>query len=314
MAHRPKNPAIPTRDGVSPSCVAVPHRKPMPWASVLDFLAERLPALDRGAWAARLSAGLVVDDSAQPVNATRPCEAGERLYYWRAVDNEPQPPGEPVVRFADDRLLVVDKPAFWPVTPGGRYARHSLMAWLKRHTGEPDLNPLHRIDRETRGLVVFNRRPADRNAYHALFRDRAVHKVYEAIAPRDDARAWPVVRRTRLEEDVEAFFRMVETDGPPNSETLIEPLEAHGPWARYRLTPLTGKRHQLRVHLLGLGLPIAGDQFYPRVRRGPDDPDDHHTPLRLLAQAIGFTDPVTGEPRHFTSGLALDWPDAPTEA
>ncbi|MBX3610982.1 MAG: pseudouridine synthase [Hydrogenophaga sp.] len=308
MAHRPKNPLIPTRDGVSPSCVAVPTLKPLPWASVLQFLSERLPVIDAAGWARRLAQGDVLDDDARPVAADAACVPGARLYYWRQLDHEPAFPFEPDVLFQDDHLLVADKPPFMPVTPTGRYVQHSLMVWLKRHTGIHTLNPVHRIDRETAGLVVFNLRPKERNAYHALFRDRAVHKVYEAIAPLCADQTWPLVRRSRIEEDVEAFFRMVETEGEPNSETRIDLIERHGEWARYRLEPITGKRHQLRVHLNALGAPIAGDRFYPTVRDGPMHTEDHTSPLQLLAQQIAFDDPVTGHPRQFQSRRSLAWP------
>ncbi len=308
MAHRPKNPLIPTREGLSPSCVAIPFAKPVPWGSVLQFLSERLPVVAPLAWAQRLAQGDVLDDEGRPVAADAPCVPGARLYYWREIEGEAAIPFEERIVFQDEHLLVADKPHFMPVTPTGRYVRHSLMVRLKRRTGIDTLNPIHRIDRETAGLVVFNLRPQDRNAYHALFRDRQVHKRYEAIAPHDPAQAFPQTRRSRIEEDVEAFFRMVETEGEANSETRIERLEVRGDWARYALEPLTGKRHQLRVHLDALGLPIAGDRFYPRVRRGPDEAEDFAEPLRLLAQGIAFTDPVTGQARRFQSGLGLDWP------
>jgi tRNA pseudouridine32 synthase/23S rRNA pseudouridine746 synthase len=309
VAHRPKNPLIPTRQGVSPSCVAIPHRKPMPWASVFDFLRERLPVVPPEGWAQRLAAGDVLDDNGQAVSATAACEPGARLYYYRQLDDEAEIPFEERIVFQDEHLLVADKPPFMPVTPGGRYVRHSLMVRLKQRTGIDTLNPIHRIDRETAGLVVFNIRPQDRNAYHALFRDRAVDKRYEAIAPHQPELCWPVTRRSRIEEDVEAFFRMVEGEGEPNSETRIDLLEVNGRWARYALEPVTGKRHQLRVHLQALGASIAGDQFYPVVRRGPDEAEDFQDPLRLLARAIAFTDPVTGQARRFESGQRLQWPD-----
>lgn len=313
MAHRPKNPLIPTREGLSPSCVAIPHTKPMPWGSVLQFLSERLPVVAPLVWAQRLARGEVLDDRGQAVAPEAPCVPGERLYYYRELDDEAPIPFEPQILFQDEHLLVADKPHFMPVTPTGRYVRHSLMVRLKQLTGLDELNPIHRIDRETAGLVVFNRRPQDRNAYHGLFRERLVDKAYEAIAPHDPALVWPQVRRSRIEEDVEAFFRMVEAEGEPNSETRIDRLEVRGAWARYALAPLTGKRHQLRVHLEALGLPILGDQFYPRVRRGPHEAEDFAEPLRLLARAIAFTDPVTGEKRRFESARTLDWPSEPAE-
>lgn len=309
MAHRPKNPLIPTREGVSPSCVAIPSTKPSPWGSVLQFLSERLPVIAPLQWAQRLARGEVLDDEGQPVAPEAPCVPGARLYYYRALDDEAPIPFEPQILFQDQHLLVADKPHFMPVTPSGRHVRHSLMVRLKQMTGLDTLNPIHRIDRETAGLVVFNLRPQDRNAYHALFRERAVDKAYEAIAPHDPALRWPLLRRSRIEEDVEAFFRMVETEGEPNSETHMDCLEVRGAWARYGLAPLTGKRHQLRVHLDALGLPILGDRFYPRVRRGPDEAEDFAEPLRLLARSIAFTDPVTGQARRFESARTLDWPE-----
>lgn len=310
MARPPKNPLIPTRDGVSPSCVALPLLPPGEprWPTLLDFLADRLPAVDRDAWQRRLVDGQVLDEQGQPVRATDAYRGGGRLYYWRALDDEPEIPFEAVVRFEDAHLLVVDKPHFLPVTPTGRFVQQSLLVRLKQATGIDTLSPIHRIDRETAGVVVFSVRPQDRGAYQALFRERTVDKVYEAVAPFDPALALPRRHRSRMAEDPAAFYRMTETEGEPNSETAIALLERRGAWARYRLEPVTGKRHQLRVHMAALGLPLAGDQFYPRVRRGPGEPEDFADPLRLLARSIAFTDPVTGEARRFDSGLDLDWP------
>lgn len=314
MARPPKNLLIPARDGVSPSCVALPApgSRACPWPTIADFLAERLPAVARDDWRLRMARGEVLDEAGRPVPPDAPYRGGQRLYYWRALPHEPPVPFEARVLFQDAHLLVADKPHFLPVTPTGRFVRETLLVRLKQATGIDTLSPIHRIDRETAGLVVFSVRPPERGAYQALFRDRAIGKAYEAIAsgPPDGALAWsaPLTRRSRIEEDPDAFFRMIETDGEPNSETRIELAERRGAWARYRLAPITGKRHQLRVHLNALGLPIAGDQFYPTVRRGPGEPEDYAEPLRLLARAIAFTDPITGQARRFESGLRLAWP------
>lgn len=275
---------------------------------MLDFLAERLPAVQREGWRQRMGSGEVLGANGEPLAPDSPFQPGTRVYYYRALDHEPEVPFTESVVFRDDHLLVADKPHFLPVTPGGRYVQQSLLVRLKRHLGIDTLSPIHRIDRETAGLVAFSLRPAERDAYQALFREREVHKVYEAIAPHDPSMTWPMVRRSRIVEEDGAFFRMLETDGEANSETRIHVLESRGQWARYRLEPLTGKRHQLRVHLNALGLPIVGDQFYPRVLRGPEEVEDFSNPLRLLARAIAFTDPVTGEARAFQSARALDWP------
>jgi tRNA pseudouridine32 synthase/23S rRNA pseudouridine746 synthase len=200
-----------------------------------------------------------------------------------------------------------------PVTPAGRYVRSSLLVQLKEQLGIDTLSPLHRIVRETSGLVVFSVQPQERNAYQALFRERKVHKTYQAIAPYRDDLVFPLTRQSRIEEDAQ-FFLSREVEGVPNSETRIEILKVletlhtlnkAARSALYELTPVTGKRHQLRIHMCALGIPIEGDQFYPKVLRGPEEREDFNQALQLLAEKIAFTDPITGEKREFVSHQKL---------
>ena len=308
---RPSRPAaLPLRDGVAPSCLALPQMRHVPWRTVLDLLAERLPRLSRAEWAARMAAGDVVDEAGRALAPDTPCRSGLRIHYWRSLPEEAPVPFREAVVFRDAHLVVADKPHFLPVTPGGRYVRETLLVRLRAALDLPELSPLHRIDRETAGLVVFSVRAAERDAYQRLFRERRIHKTYEAIAPAPrEAIAWPLTRRSHLREDEAAFYRMREAAAhegrAPNAETRIHLVEQHGARARYRLEPTTGQRHQLRVHMNALGLPIVGDQFYPSVRRGPNEPEDFREPLQLLARALAFTDPVTGQARRFESGLRL---------
>jgi tRNA pseudouridine32 synthase/23S rRNA pseudouridine746 synthase len=149
---------------------------------------------------------------------------------------------------------------------------------------------------------VFSVQPATRGAYQALFAHKTVRKHYEAIAPWRPELGFPLTRHSRLVEDAH-FLRMCEAPGEPNAETLFEVLESHGAFARYRLTPVTGRTHQLRVHCAALGLPIAGDRMYPTLL--PADTDDHARPLQLLATTLAFTDPVTGQERRFETARQL---------
>ncbi len=302
MARSPRNPLIPTRDGVSASCVAVSSGQ---WPTVLDFLADRLSGICRDDWAARLSQGLVLNEDGQAAQAQQPCRTGQRLYYYRHLEVEPTLTEQAGIVHEDAHLLVADKPHFMPVTPTGRYVQQSLLVQLKRQTGYDVLTPIHRIDRETAGLVLLSKRPQDRNAYQALFRDRRVDKLYHAVAATAVGLALPRVHTSRMAEDPTQFFRMCELPGEPNSETRVSLLRTEGARALYQLEPVTGKRHQLRVHMMAMGVPIEGDQFYPAVLRGPDEAEDYSQPLQLLAQAIAFTDPHTGQARVFESKLRL---------
>lgn len=305
MAHVPKNPAIAMRGGVSPSCLALPQHRVVPWASLLDHLVERMPGVSRQTWRTRLETGQVLNEDGQALGPDAPYVNGARVYYWRDLPDESPIPFEAQVLFEDEHLLVADKPHFLPVTPGGRFVRETLLVKLKQRLNLPDLSPLHRIDRETAGLVVFSKHPAERDAYQRLFRKRTVHKRYLAIAGVPEWVSLPCVRRSRIEED-EVFYRMRETEGEPNSETHIKLLEnLHAGLGLYELQPVSGKRHQLRVHMNALGCPIIGDQLYPKALRGPDEPEDFQSPLQLLALALSFMDPVTGELRRFESQRRL---------
>ncbi len=309
MAHVPKNPHIAMRDGVSPSCLALPRVRQSPWPLLIDHLAERLPRIPRAEWTERMQAGTVLGEDGHPLPPDAPYVGGARVYYWRELRQEDPIPFEAHVLFEDKHLVVADKPHFLPVTPGGRYVRETLLVRLKAQLGVADLSPLHRIDRETAGLVLLCKRPQDRDAYQSLFRERKVDKVYEAVAAWRPELSFPLTRSSHIMEDGQAFYRMREAlahEGlAPNSETRIECVRREGQHALYRLHPVSGRRHQLRVHMHGLGLPIEGDQFYPVVRRGPDEAEDFAQPLQLLARGIAFTDPVTGQTRHFESARQL---------
>lgn len=290
---------LPTRDGVGPSCVGLPTG---PWPTITDFLVERFPAISRDTWLGRMQAGTVIDEHGVPVTADRRYQAPLRVYYYRALDAELRIPFDEVVLFQDAHLVVADKPPFLPVTPGGKFLQESLLVRLKRKLGIDDLAPLHRIDRGTAGLVLFSVQPQTRAVYTSLFADRAVEKRYEAIVRWSADASVPVVYRSRLVDD-DHFMRMKEIEGEPNSETHFSVREVRGARALLELAPVTGRKHQLRVHCMALGVPIVNDPIYPALM--PADSDDFDKPLQLLAKSVAFRDPMTGEPRHFESPRAL---------
>jgi tRNA pseudouridine32 synthase/23S rRNA pseudouridine746 synthase len=272
------------------------------WTTVLDCLCARFPAIDRRQWLDRMQHQRVTDAQGAPIDPATPYRAGMRVHYFREVAAEPTIPFAETVVYADDHLLVADKPHFLPVTPAGGYLRETLLARLTRRFDNPHLVPLHRIDRGTAGLVLFSVNPATRAAYQALFPERRILKRYEALAPPLPQHAFPLTRRTRLQHG-DPFFRMREVPGEPNTETRIELLaRGDGCW-RYALQPHTGKKHQLRVHMAALGAGILNDRYYPHLQHERDD--DYAWPLKLLARSLTFVDPLCGEPREFFSAREL---------
>ena len=301
--HRPA-----PRYGVNPCVVQIPPRRGgVPVQNIVDFLCERLPLVSRAQWLARLAADGVLNAQGLPVAAQDPCPPGSWLWYWREIDDEPDIPFEAPVLFRDEHLVVADKPHFLPMTPKGRYARHTLLARLQAALGLDTLVPIHRLDRETAGVVVFGVRPQERAAYQQLFRQRQVRKVYEAMARWDSAQPWPQERHSRIVESPAHFMQRMEAPGEPNAQTTIELLAHDARWGHYRLHPHTGQTHQLRVHMNALGLPLCGDRIYPVLQ--PEPPEgaapDFSAPLQLLARSIEFTDPITGQVRTFSSQRAL---------
>ncbi|WP_159015358.1 pseudouridine synthase [Cognatiluteimonas profundi] len=287
----------PTTDGLAASRLQLP---PGSWTTVLDCLCERFPAIPRDTWIDRFARGRVLDATGTALHVDAAYRLGAEIRYFREVVDEPRIPFEESVLHVDADLVVADKPHFLPVTPAGRHVRETLLSRLVRRLGNPDLVPLHRIDRDTAGVVLFSANPATRDAYQSLFRAHRIRKRYEAIAPALPALAFPITRASRIVPG-EPFFRMQEVEGAPNSETRIDVISRDDALWRYALEPVTGRKHQLRVHMAALGAPIHDDPSYPHLT----PIEGHARPLQLLARSLDFIDPLTGSQRHFETRFTL---------
>lgn len=303
MTARVRSPLI---YGLAASTLQLP---PGPWTMLLDGLCAHFPAIPRAVWLDRFARGRILGDEGEALGADTPYRVGLEVHYYREVADEPRIPFEERVLHVDEHLLVADKPHFLPVTPSGAHVHETLLGRLIRRTGNPDLAPLHRIDRETAGLVLFSTNPETRAAYQSLFRERRIEKHYEAIAPALPHLGFPHVRRSRIVPG-EPFFRMREAEGEPNSETKIDVIERGETGWRYALQPITGKKHQLRVHMAALGAPIHDDPLYPEVRFR--EAGDFKAPLQLAATALAFDDPIVGGLRHFARLPAPRLGDGPS--
>ncbi|ATI01636.1 pseudouridine synthase [Alcaligenes faecalis] len=299
-------PPVPSRNGVSPSKVWCPRG---PWTSLDAFLLERFPHMDPDVLRERLARGDILDQNGVPQQPGSSYQPDRWLWYFRMVENEAVVPFEMPVLYADDRLIAVDKPHFLATTPGGRYLYETALTRLRRDFAEDGISPIHRLDRETAGILLFCRDPAARGAYQSLFQQGGIEKEYEAVAPFQDKLANGLVYSSCMKE-VPGRFVMEEVAGEPNSSTeiLCERQWHNGQGqhlALYRLRPHSGRKHQLRVHLSSLGAPIINDVFYPELL--PErEADDFSQPLQLLARHIAFVDPLTGQPRRFSSQRQLE--------
>jgi tRNA pseudouridine32 synthase/23S rRNA pseudouridine746 synthase len=287
-----------------PSVVTMPQAE-KPYPSILAFLSGRFPAISREIWEKRISEGKVLDEKAQQITFDSTYAPMRRIFYFREVSLEPCIPFAEKILFLDDEILVACKPHFLPVTPGGRYVDECLLNRLRSSTGIADLAPLHRIDRGTAGIVLFSVNKKSRGLYGKLFLNGQVEKTYQALAacqPLQETASWDVSNRIVRGEP---GFRMKTAAGSVNARSAINLVEVKGDTARFTLQPRTGKTHQLRLHMSGLGFGILNDRYYPELQAEKEDNFD--TPLQLVAQMLRFRDPLNGRNREFTSERELLW-------
>jgi tRNA pseudouridine32 synthase/23S rRNA pseudouridine746 synthase len=285
-----------------------------PPQTILDYLIAHFPHVAADAWRDRMARGqIAIDeeiDEGIALHADSPYRHGVTVLYSREAAEEPPASVSETILYRDEHILIADKPHGMVVTPSGDCVERSLLVRLQRHTGENGLAPVHRLDRETAGVVLFAIHTGVRAQYHRLFAERTIEREYEAVAKLNNDSAeieWRV--ENRLEQGAPWYRRRIAdaSEGRnrgPNAATRIERLESRDGWGLFRLRPETGKKHQLRVHMASLGFPIAGDLLYPEIRNARHgDP-----PLQLLACRLAFNDPLSGEPRSFKSAQTLLWP------
>lgn len=302
---------LPVVDGVGATRLHLPMSGE---GTIAEHMAHRFAHLDADRLFARFDRGEIVARDGSPVRRTDLLGAHEFVWYYREPPVETPVPFEIEILHADDDLVVIDKPHFLPTTPGGKFVQNSALVRLRRQLDNPELTPIHRLDRATAGLLMFSARPSSRGAYQLMFERRQVRKTYEAVSARpadSDIDRFPLTYQNHIEKLRSEVCVRVDPDRAPNSETLIELLaagesagtEAGLPVIHTLLHPHTGRMHQLRVHLAALGLGILHDGFYPELL--PETADDYSRPLQLLARELRFTDPLTGDERHFRTRRTL---------
>ncbi|RQN07717.1 pseudouridylate synthase [Aeromicrobium camelliae] len=299
----PRSP-LPPRHGLGAAWVRTPDRdknRVAPWPTMGAWLREKLPA--QVDVTAMLAGRRFVYDSGRPVREDDAYLPHTFVWFHRELREEPEVPGAIHVVHRDDRIVVVDKPPFLSSIPRGRHVRQSVVVRLREELGLPELSPVHRLDRVTSGLLMLAVERRWRGPYQSLFHARQVSKVYRALAPVREDLALPVTVRNHVRKERGRWQAEVVEGAPVNAETVVELESRQGRHGVYRLTPSTGRTHQLRLHLHGLGIPIVGDPLYPEVLDVAID--DFTTPLQLLASELAFDDPIDGTRRHFRALRSL---------
>jgi len=286
----------------SPSYITLPKQDDKE-ITILQYLQHRFGHIERQIWAERLDNGQITTDTGVGISRDTKYQAGMRLSYFREIQQETIIPFQESIVYQDDNLVAVCKPHFLPVQPAGPFVAECLLNRLKKNLGNFHLVPLHRIDRETAGIVLFSANPQTRSLYHRLFAERMIKKVYEAIGSMPENRLldeWLVENRI---EESENWPLMINTSGPVNARTLIRKIGEKDELVKFMIEPLTGKGHQIRLHLQMIGSSILNDRYHPAFQ--PEKPDDFQNPLQLIARQLSFMDPITGNRLEFISPRKL---------
>lgn len=288
-----------------PSYIVLPRDSELAgksYPTVLAFLVDHFKQIDASVWQQRINDGKVHWQNGELVNADTAYQATARVYYYREVQAETKVPFNEQILHQDNDTIIVYKPHFLPVTPGGNYVNECLVHRLRIATQIDTVAPAHRLDKDTAGVMLMTINPQTRHAYHQLFLDDNIRKDYQAIAKVTPEILTQLANNTcelplswTVKNRIEAgkpSFTMLVVEGEANSHSEISLVAVNNGVGLFELSPITGKTHQLRVHMQSLGMPILHDRFYPTLQ--PKGPDNFDKPLQLLAKRLRFCDPISG--------------------
>ncbi|HIK44877.1 MAG TPA: RluA family pseudouridine synthase [Leptolyngbyaceae cyanobacterium M65_K2018_010] len=296
--------------------------------TVLDFLSQRYRHSSRAQWQERLEAGQICLN-ADPVGGEVYLQAGQVLAYHRPPWEEPAVPLDFQVRYEDEDLLVIAKPAGLPVLPGGNFLTHTLLHQIQRRYPQPSPVPVHRLGRGTSGLMVLARSPLARSALSRQLR--------ESTAAASDPQAPPPIRKTyraligacdlpdqftlttpigKIDHPVLGYiYGACPTGRPAFSEGKV--LHRTPTSTLVEVTLRTGRPHQIRIHLAAAGYPLLGDPLYgvggrplPIATASGPIPVPGDTGYYLHAYGLQFPHPRTQHPLAFTHPCPWSAPEA----
>src|SRR4051812_30934854 len=201
--------------------------------TIYEYILARFPQVQSTVWRTRIMQGEVCLSDGTAVGFDTAYRHGITVFYRKEVASEPAPIEKPLVIYKDEAIVVVDKPHGMPVTPSGEHVERSLLVILQRSTGFRDLSPVHRLDRDTAGLVLFTIGTETRAPYHRLFLERQVEREYVTVAHTKDSLQQAQWRIENRIEPGDPWFRQQIVDGAVNAITDIELLAVRDGFAEF---------------------------------------------------------------------------------
>ncbi|MBE7215485.1 pseudouridine synthase [Shewanella benthica] len=272
--------------------------------TVLSFLVDRFEQVGSDVWRERIIDGKVHWQDGSLIELGTAFKPRARVYYYREVKSETKVPFEEKILYRDEQIILAFKPHFLALHPSGNFVNECLVNRLRIKTGIETLVPAHRLDRATAGIVLMILNPEARSQYHDLFKNHKITKEYQALAKLTPELLachqagelvlpiqWTVKNRMVKGEP---SFTMKVVEGDSNTHSEISLIQVINEIGVFDLSPITGRTHQLRVHMQSLGMPILNDTCYPNLQ--PKSADDYAHPLKLVAKRLKFKDPLTSQP------------------
>ncbi|MBF0288986.1 MAG: RluA family pseudouridine synthase [SAR324 cluster bacterium] len=230
--------------------------------TLLGFLLRKFRYHDREAWLDHIAEGRLFVNQ-KPGDANHLLKNGQKITYLRPDYLEPEVDPFFEVIYEDEHLIAVNKSGNLPTSPSGKYFKNTLVHVVKDAFGWKKLYTLHRLDRETSGIILFAKQKETAQLMAKQFREYQVKKIYSAILSRPlPFKQMYVSLPIGRDPDSEVRIKQgIVLTGKP-SKTHFEELERLGDYAKVEVAPLTGRTHQIRIHVTYLGCPIVGDKLY----------------------------------------------------
>ncbi len=272
--------------------------------TILDYYSQRYRHSSRTQWQQRITAQQVLLDG-YPTTVDTILQPGQWLTYYRPPWEEPKVPLSFEVVYEDSEILVVAKPSGLPVLPGGNFLENTLLGQLKKYYPHETPIPIHRLGRGTSGLILLGRSPISRSHLTKQMRQGKINKIYRALVGKSNLPDRFFIDQPigKIPYPILDYIYAATPNGLASHSDCIV-LKRTAKTTLLKVTILTGRPHQIRIHLASVGYPLMGDPLYRvgGIPKSYQEKENEKLPVpgdcgyHLHAYRLSFNHPFTHQP------------------